>query len=282
MSFIKGITNKFRQKPGERKRKLIEKMRDSHSRVLDAYQAFDINVGHVPLIGINPLLAAKLGVSEYYLLFGEIGEITYCPGAYDATHDVILYNQLLCERMPSHMLDAVLVHEYAHRLMSIYLSAFSQHNSMRQHPERALNPLQLPQGGHSEPARSPESVIKEIENSLEVRLRKSRTRDELLKEQFEIYFKEMWAKSLELYLTEQPDDRKWMFYSGAKVGFLLIEDYDFFKKIQSTIHTLFFERLFSHGLNKTARRLPLFYAALKFKFDQHYEKSLPENVVIPL
>ncbi|HLC63688.1 MAG TPA: hypothetical protein VJJ21_05220 [Candidatus Nanoarchaeia archaeon] len=269
--------------------KLKQKMYDSQIRVLDLYQEFDIAVGPVPLLGISPLFATKLSASQDYLLHREVDldHVFPCEGAYSETYDVILYNQLHCERISDSQLDATLVHEYAHRLMRVYFAVFDQHLGRIREIRQQSNSLQLDQSAHEgeksgNGPRSPEELLERIETSLVDCFTTPRTPDELLLGQFQFYFNEMWAKSVEMYLTGQTHDRLWMVYSGANVGTSLIEDYDFFKKIQSTFHTLFFERLFSHGLHKTARRIPFVYSALKFQFDQHYEKRLPEDIAIRL
>lgn len=250
-------------------RRFVEKVRNFHQRVLDAFGAFGINVGPVPIIRVTQDELKSIEALERYALDMAYNPEFYVRGIYSDLTDAILLDRSTWKWEKSVTIDHVLAHEYAHRLFRRFMSAVEKKEEDIKNPN--LDRLTLP--GAVEEV-NPLEKLKRYVESLQM---KRRTVDDRRRLEFDIYFEEMFAESVALYLTGQVNgDRRWLDYSQTHQGVVLGQDRQFTRRLEEALYNTFFERLFSHGLRHVAIELPFLYQVARHTMEKRYQKSLPE------
>lgn len=251
-------------------RRLVRKVDGSHHRVLGSFGDFGINIGLVPIIGTTQNELQSIEALERYAL-----DISYNPkstigGMYSGLYDAILLDRSTWRWGRPITIDHILTHEYAHRLYRKFMSAVEK--KRRGYQTANLNIPALP--GTTEET----NPLEELKRYIETLKKERRTEDDRRRLEFNIYFEEMFAESVALYLTRQTNgDGRLLDYSRSNQGIVLGQDTQFTRKLEEVLYKIFFERLFSHGLRRVTIELPVSYQFARHSFEKRYQKSLPES-----
>ena len=259
--------NKDNEKSEEQK--LIDKVNDSQNRVIDSFASFGINNGPVSITITNQDILKPLIALEKYYLDATYKSDDYISGIYVLSNDLIFLDKQTVEDSIPLKLAQILSHEYAHRLFSKFNIALRKRN--KTFDMKGVSRIALPGTTIKEI-----NTIEEFENYLKSLPKIKRTKKDKLRLEFDIYFEEMFAESVALYLTEQIDrEDKLKNYSDSQKGELLCKDKQFINKLESALYQSFFERLFDLGLKKvTMMSIPL-YNYLGHQLEKRYKEKLP-------
>ena len=93
--------------------------------------------------------------------------------------------------------------------------------------------------------------------------------------EFDIYFEEMFAEAVALYLSGIINgDEDLIAYSRSQQGQRIKQDSQFISKLESLLHSAFFERLFSQGLRRVSSELPKMYNFARGMFEKDFRYGL--------
>jgi len=228
----------------------------AHERVLDSFGEFGIRIGPVPIHVVKQ--------KELQSIHAPSRDLTHMAHStiaamYAPFGDMILFGK-------SHYriwsllggplgIERILAHEYAHRLYSLIFAGFYM-TPQEKRTYQDGNVLLLALPVVTEEIGPVEQLKKYVENV--IYQIPGQTEDDKLKWKFNYYFNEMFAETVALYLAGPVNgDESWFTYAAYHREFVFGQDEQFAKTFEKTLHTVFFERMFSHGLKKVAIELPL-------------------------
>ena len=230
-------------------KRLMRRVETANQNVLGYFTEFGIKIGPVPIVlSTQDELKATLALNMLHL--DDVDPDIYVKGVYSSIHDLIMLDQRTTRWGWTETIEQVLTHEYAHRLFRKFMFTIYERSQYQSLDMLALS-----------------GTVGKFDPLL--------TEADRRNLEFDIYFEEMFAESVALYLTKQAGgDGRWFDYSRTQKGTVLGRDREFTTKLEGVLYNVFFERLFSHGLRSVAVELPLSYHFARDAFDKEYKRLL--------
>lgn len=262
------LKNLYRLIEGWDNRRLVKRGGNSHDRVLSTFESFRINIGPIPIIGTTQDEIKSVYALERYKLDVAYNPGSYIKGVYSHLSDAIFLDTGVLRWSRQRELDHVLTHEYAHRLYNRYFQSLGRKREERNKIDRPALP------GITEEI----DLLRVWQEYVESLKKERRTDDDKGRLEFDIYFEEMYAEAVALYLTGEVDgDTRWYDYSDFHKGVVLRRDRQFTEKLEKVLYRLFYERLFSHGLRRVSVELPLTYEITRHTFEKTFQKAITKE-----
>ena len=262
---------------------LSKKLQSSERNILDLFIEFGIFLGP-ERIGVVPQELLQYIYQKENEIFGLEIRNTHILGMYCSDIDMILIDDSRLRESTKYELDSLLAHENGHKLFSMVLknARLREKTNFDRSKNQATTHLRLLSGEQEQQeqdqTRDDNPILTKIK-SLDSRKEINLTQNERRIIELDNYLSEMFAKSTELYLTNNLNyDTNWHMHSNRHRGRILGKDRLFFKALEERTYKAFSEGMFNHGLRQISIVLPLVYAAAMRATESNYRERLNGSI----
>lgn len=248
------------------------KLFDANIEAIKAFAGFGVNAGPVPIyIANQEQIQTMRAIDRVFIGLPEEKETYWVDGVYDSKSDVITLDKEFYESENQKEVKKTLIHEYGHRVSLKYFDRLEELFSPKKEQKIKEN-QKLITSGRKEVEFDP---VKEINERLRNRDKDNLVEDEIRKYEFCVYFEEMFAESVALYLTKELNgESKLKNHCDLYLGNVFGEDKKFVGKLEKFLTEAFYDRLFQKGLKHVILELSKTRNFTDRAFQKRYQKKL--------